>query len=129
MNAEVEQLRVENAYLKEQVEELTGVAAVPAICARLGLSHQQARMLLVLTRRANMLTTKAAVYRAVFEHENGDGPADKIMDIVLCRVRQVLRKMEAPGRIETVWGHGWKATPELTAWVRAIVNPAQDVAA
>ena len=61
MSAEVEQLRAENAYLKEQIEELTSVAAVPALRAALRLTNKQALLLQVLTRRSNMLTTREAV--------------------------------------------------------------------
>ena len=123
MSAEVEQLRAENAYLKEQIEELTQVAAVPALRAALRLTDKQARLLHVLTRRANMLTTRETVYRVVFEHPNGDGGPDlKIMDVVLCHLRAVLRDAKAPGRIETIYGAGWKVTPDLTAWVRAQVR-------
>lgn len=122
MTAREEELLAENAYLKERVEELTCVAAIPALCSALRLAPQQAKMLLVLTRRANFPISRETVYRAVFEHDNGDGPEVKIMDIVICNLRRVLRRERAPGSIDTVWGQGWKTTPELTAWVRAIVR-------
>ena len=123
MTLREEELQEQIQYLKMQIEELTSVAAVPALCGAIGVSPQQAKMLLVLTRRANFMISKETVYRAVFEHENGDGPVWKIMDVALCNLRRVLRRVNAPGRIETLHGQGWKSTPDLTAWVRSIVSP------
>lgn len=126
MTAREEELQAQVDYLKEQVESLTGVAAVPALRASLRITDKQARLLLVLTRRSNMLTTHEAAYRSVFEKPNGEGPDEHIMSVVLCHLRAALRDAKAPGRIETIHGTGWKTTPELTAWVRSIVNPAAE---
>jgi len=129
MTPREEELQAENAYLKEQVEQLTNVAAVPALRAAFRIEPQEAKLLLVLTRRANFVVSKDSVYRAVFERENGDGPTNKIMDVVLCGLRKRLVQAGAPGKIVTVRAEGWRSTPDLTAWVRAIINPEREMAA
>lgn len=123
MNAVVEKLEAENAYLKEQVAQLTGVARIPALQSRLGLSPQQAKLLSVLTAKANRLVSRDALYRSVLEHDNGDGPIVKALDVVLCKVRHALRRHEAPGQIETSWGNGYRADQALCDWVRSLCAP------
>lgn len=126
MTAREDELQAQVDYLKELVDELTRVTAVPALQGALGITNKQARLLLVLTKRANFAVSKETVYRAVFEHENGDGPENKIMDVVLCRLRTALRDANAPGEIVTIRAAGWKSTPDLTAWVRSITNPSDE---
>lgn len=126
MSAREEQLEAQVAYLKEQIDALTNVAAIPAIRAALRITDRQARMLAILTRRANMLTTHDSLYRAMFEGENGDGPQGHIVSVYLCHVRAALRDAKAPGKIHTVWGDGWKADKALCDWVRSIVRGDED---
>lgn len=62
--------------------------------------------------------TREAIWAAVFQHPNGDGPEIKIVDVQVSQLRSDLRAAKAPGNIECVWGWGYRLTPELRAWLR-----------
>lgn len=126
---EVETLRAQVAYLKEQIEELTGRDMVATLQARLRIQPQCAAILAALTKRGSRIVLYDTIYRTIFEHDNGDGPSMEIVKVQLCRTRAALRKAGAPGEIRTIWGRGYQADQTLCDWVRALVAEPQEMAA
>lgn len=39
-------------------------------------------------------------------------PEQKILDVMICKIRRKLMEAQAQVRIETIWGRGWRLTPE-----------------
>lgn len=112
-----EDLQAENAWLKAQIKDLTGVALTPILRAKLGISPQQANVLAVLTRAPDRLVTRNTLYETVFQHDDGDGPGMKIIDVVMCKIRAAMARSGIPGSIENIWGVGYRADADLCAWV------------
>ena len=91
----------------------------------------------VLPRAWRLSTSEECLLRAiravepnVLHHERGmivlygmldDAPNQKILDVLICKVRQKLRHAQAQITIETVWGRGWRMSPESCARFDAIV--------
>lgn len=44
-----------------------------------------------------------------------EAPEPKILDVYLCKVRRRLMEAQARIDIETVWGRGWRLSPESVA--------------
>lgn len=73
-----------------------------------GLTPTEAQILNILARR--QIVTKAAIHAVLYGDRADIGPVEKIIDVLVCKIRP---KVEPHGIIiETVWGHGYKLTPE-----------------
>lgn len=114
----VEELKEENAFLKQRIAELTGENDRITVQRAFGLSPKQAGVLALLLRNKRVVT-RQALYSEVFEHDNGDGPFTQIMAVVVSKVRVRLREFKAPGTIQTVYGSGYCLTDDLRAWLDA----------
>lgn len=44
-----------------------------------------------------------------------DAPQQKILDVMICKIRRKLMEGQAQIRIETIWGRGWRMTAESCA--------------
>ena len=128
MTPREEELEAHVAHLRDQLAELTGTDLVSAIRRRLGIRPKCARVLATITKRGSRLVPHSAIYGAVFEHDNGDGPMIEIIKVSVCYIRKALREAGAPGQIHNVHGRGYQADQELCDWVRALVQP-QEIAA
>ena len=126
---ELDLLRAENAYLREQVAALSGVAESAMLRDVFRLPPTGAALLMLLVKRAEMVTMKGTIYRAVFQYENGDGPDPKIIDVVVCGLRRRLKGLGASGAIHTVWGQGYRADSDLADWVTGRLQPHRALAA
>lgn len=116
-------LREEVAYLKARIADLSGEGDWANIRSVLGLTPQGARVLALLCARAGRVVRRSAIYAEVFERNDGDGPDERIMLAVICRLRTALSDLGAPDGLLTSWGVGYQATPDLAAWVYARARP------
>lgn len=67
------------------------------------LTAHEARLLGVLVR--HRLATKSAIMTALYSERADDAPAEKIVDVFICKLRA---KIEPLGmKISTAWGQGW----------------------
>jgi two-component system cell cycle response regulator CtrA len=73
---------------------------------RIHFTPREYAIIEVLILRAGRTLSKAAL----ISHMYGglDEPEEKIIDVFICKVREKLADVGAPGFIETVWGQGFK---------------------
>lgn len=85
----------------------------------------------ILPRSWRLTSTEERLLRAVravgpnvLHHERAmlalygmieDAPQQKILDVLICKVRQKLLHAQAQITIETVWGRGWRMSAESCA--------------
>lgn len=115
MSPAYEDLAAENDWLKEQLQIIrTGPISDP-LRARFRLSPTEARFLSLLREKGEV--TRDAIYAALFQRLNGDGPGVKIIDVFACKIRKKLAAQGAPGSIRNIWGEGYRLDAELRAWL------------
>jgi two-component system cell cycle response regulator CtrA len=59
----------------------------------------------VLTLRQGRVLSKSVLLERIYD--NADCPDDKVMDVMICRLRKKLVAAGAPGLISTAWGSGY----------------------
>lgn len=70
------------------------------------LTKHEAKVLAAL--HSGRVLTKGHILSAVYG--GVDEPMEKIIDVFVCRLRRKLA--DTPILIETIWGHGYRLTPE-----------------
>jgi len=115
----------ERDTLLEQVRQLEEALAPTSILPRTWrLTKTEERLLRALR----------AVGPNVLNHERAmlalygmwdDAPEQKILDVLICKIRRKLMEEQAQIRIETIWGRGWRMTPESCARFDALVGADQ----
>ncbi|MFJ6322290.1 MULTISPECIES: winged helix-turn-helix domain-containing protein [unclassified Rhizobium] len=70
------------------------------------LTTQQFKLAKYLIDTFPKIATKEAIYDAAFLDMHGEGPAMKIIDVIICKIRPVMADLGLV--IETVWGKGYK---------------------
>lgn len=108
----VEYLEAENHQLKLALRE--EVPPIPGI----ELTASERTVLGALLARDP--ASKDAVYNALYFDRIDDPPAEKITDVLVCKLRKKLTRKGI--EVETVWGTGWRLTPEMKARVRALID-------
>lgn len=105
-------LREENDTLREQVRQLQEALAPTAILPRSWCLTKTEERLLRAIRAVgpNLLHHERAMLAIYGMWE--DMPEQKILDVLVCKIRRKLMEAQAQIRIETVWGRGWRMTPE-----------------
>lgn len=118
MTPSYEDLQAQNAWLKEQLDGVTGSTNYQTeLRHAFGLSPKQAGILAVLMNAKRPVTT-TTMYSLVYEHENGEGPDHPIVKVGISQLRRRLRAFRAPEGVTNAWGTGgYTITPELRAWV------------
>lgn len=121
----LEALRAENAWLRERLEMLTGGSLTHDVFRHdLGFTPQQASLLALLYNKIGRISHDA-IYANVFQRDDGEGPYDNIIKVLICRIRAKLRAKDAPHGINNKWGHGYEMTPELRLWLSGFI-PVED---
>lgn len=111
----------ENRALKAQIAELRFVPEADVLRTALRITPKQAQLLLFIADRD--LATKTAIYAGVFQHDDGDGPIDQIVNVTICHLRRRAREQGWPGRIENIWGTGYRMDADQKAFVHGIARP------
>lgn len=119
LEEEVELLRQQIRYLTGSSQELGALLAL-----KHGMTERLATMLFILVRRHPAVISKAAFHSVVFGHDADGGPEPKIFSVYISRLRSILKELNCPGKIDTVWGSGHRASPELVKWVQEIYTKA-----
>lgn len=105
----------ERDTLREHVRQLEEALAPTAILPR--------SWRLTATEE-RLLRAVRAVGPNVLHHERAmiilygmldDAPQQKILDVLICKLRRKLMEGQAQIRIETIWGRGWRMTAESCA--------------
>ena len=111
-------LKDEVAYLRSETGEDMSAARVSAVRVALGVPVRVARLLLCLAGAP----THAAVRFCKLE-ESGPYTLGSAK-VQMHRLRVRLAALGAPDAIETIWGMGYRLTPEARAWLRQHVPDA-----
>lgn len=119
--ARLNALRDENETLREQIRQYQEALAPRALLPK---SWR------LTGKQETLLRALRAVGPNVLHHERAmlalydmweDAPDQKILDIMICHIRRKLMEAQAQIRIETVWGRGWRMTPESCAMFDAAI--------
>ncbi len=78
---------------------------VDTTLSRLGLTKHEARIVRFLQSKQGKCVSKGAIMDATY-FDRIDQPEMKILDVLLCRIREKLEQVTAPYWIETVGGEG-----------------------
>lgn len=117
---EIERLRAEVAWLRDRLREANAEDSAAVLMGACGLTPEEASLLAILWRRSPAVVRKAALFDLLFGDRLDGGPEPKILDVVVCKVR---RKVEIlAGCIETVWGVGYRLTPQGRARLDGILQ-------
>jgi len=102
MCVQCDQLRDEIAVLKAQIADMNGEEF---LYPSLHLTRTERRFLAIIDRRQDLVTYRAA-HAALYGHRSDGGPLDKMISVLICKLR---RKLQGTGiTIETVWGQGFR---------------------
>lgn len=117
-------LEDEIELLKQQLSALTGSSQELGVlmAIRHGMTARLATMLFILVKRAPAVVSRSAFHTVIYSDRIDGGPDPKIFDVHISRLRALLTRIKCPGRIETVWNAGYRASPELAAWVRDLYD-------
>lgn len=107
--------------LRQRLAELAEPDTAAKLAASLRLSPAEARVLAIILSRD--IALKDAIYTLAFQHDNGDGPVEKIIDVFICKIRKKARLGGWPGQITTIWGKGYQMSPEMRTWLEGLMNP------
>lgn len=85
---------------------------------RHGMTHRLAMILMILVSRSPAVISRTTFHTLFYAHQVDGGPEPKIFAVHISRLRAILERLEAPGKIDTVWNAGYRANPELVKWVK-----------
>ena len=110
LRARIAELEEELAWLKADAMD----ADVVAIGRAFRLPPSASRFLAILLRREE--ASKEQVYLAVYGDDPDRWPDMKTLGVFLCHIRAATRDCGVV--IETIWGQGWRLTPESKPIIR-----------
>lgn len=122
-----EELEQENELLKQQLKDLTGsdkdLGALMAL--KHGMTHRLATILFILVKRSPAVISRDTFHSIMYGDRSDGGPEPKIFAVHISRLRSILKRLADKhstdtGKIDTVWGAGYRANPQLVKWVHNI---------
>lgn len=120
--AREQELEEEIELLKQQVTALTGSSRELGVLMALrhGMTYRTATILLILVNRAPAVISRSTFHSLIYGDRSDGGPEPKIFAVYVSRLRDILKRIDCPGKIDTVWNAGYRASPELAKWVREL---------
>jgi two-component system, cell cycle response regulator CtrA len=108
--------------LKQKLEALMGSSQeIGALLSlKRGMTTRLATILSILVKRAPAVVSRQAFHTVIYGDRVDGGPEVKIFDVHICKLRRVLRRLQAPGAVDTIWNAGYRANPALVEWVKQI---------
>ena len=104
-----QELEETNVLLEETLKQLTGstedVGALMSVGH--GITHRYATLICILAKRAPAVASLQALHQLFYGEREDGGPEPKIFVVHFSRIRKLLRRINCPGRILTVWGAGY----------------------
>ncbi len=130
-DARLEAVEAENDMLRARVDTLERALGLQLDApVAFGLTASEARVRGVLLNRdhAGKETIMLALYGGLHQQDEAE---IKIVDVFVCKMRKKLKRFGI--EIETVWGRGYRMTPEMKVAARAYFDEpgaeaAEDVA-
>lgn len=119
-----EQLEDENELLKQQLSALTGSSAELGVLMSLrhGMTQRLAQILYILVNRSPATISKNTLHTLVYGDRHDGGPEPIIFANYVSRLKAILRRLDCPGEIVTVWNAGYRADPKLVKWVKKLYD-------
>lgn len=104
----IEELEAEVISLRNQLADILALPERAVWCAVFGLPAMQGRILDML------MTAQGIASRIWLEDEiwPGYGGNVKALEVHICKIRARLRAVGLSHVIETLWGQGWRISPE-----------------
>lgn len=124
MTTREQELEEEAELLRQQLTAITGSSQELGVLMALrhGMTERTARMLHILVRRSPGVVSRDTFHSIFYGSHQDGGPDPKIFAVHVTRLRGILKRLKAPGKIETVWNAGYRASPDLTAWVKNLYS-------
>lgn len=115
----IQELEDEVELLTQQLSALAGSSQELGVLMslRFGMTHRLAIILHILVRRAPAVISRDTFHTLIYGDRSDGGPEPKIFDVHISRLRGVLGRLKAPGKIDTIWNAGYRASPELVKWI------------
>ena len=127
MECEIAKLREEKQMLQDRIEELESVlfCGAPDGVALFGLPPAPSRILAFVAGR--QIATKEAIWTALYSAGVDDAPEIKTIDVHVHRIRRAIAPFGL--LVATVWGSGYRMSPEHREAVKAEILRASGVSA
>lgn len=77
------------------------------------LSAREAALFQTLNLTPGRVSDRTSLMGAIYGLEAGDDPDQKIIDVMVCKVRKKLQPLGV--KIETIHGRGWRLVPQEEA--------------
>ncbi len=108
--------------LKQKLEALTGSSKELGvlIALRHGMTNRLAIILYILVKRAPAVISRTSFHSTFYGDRADGGPEPRIFTVYITRLRSILKRLGAKGKIEAIWNAGWRASPELVEWVNEL---------
>jgi DNA-binding response OmpR family regulator len=116
---ETEYLRARVAELERLVGSIDAVKHL-SLQRAFGLTPMQATLLFALYDTKARVSTKRDLLHRL--HPGGSKPDIKIIDVFVCLIRGNLRDAGEPEFIDTIWGQGYRLTPEGIARISELIG-------
>jgi DNA-binding response OmpR family regulator len=117
--------------ISDSIEVLTRAYMEPGIESfwlSCGLTETQRRIIAHLAQTPGRVVRKRQIHDALY-FDRIDAPEPKLVDVMICKIRQQLKKFNAPYRIETVWGTGYRLLETEKAFDQPNPAPGADALA
>ncbi len=110
--------------LKQQLSALTGSSKEIGVLLALrhGITQRLAIMLYILVKRAPAIVSRENFHSVIYGDRADGGPEPRIFGVHIFRLRRLLTRLKAPGKIDTIWNAGYRASPELVEWVNQLYS-------
>jgi len=117
-----QELEDEIELLKQQLSAFTGSSEEVGVLQSLGfgMTNRMALILHILVKRSPAIVSRNALHVIFYSDRSDGGPEPKIFAVNITRLRKVLQRAGAQGKISTVWNAGYRASPELVTWVHKL---------
>ena len=124
MLSKEQMLEEENELLRQQLAALIGTSRELGVLMALrhGMTQRLATILFILVKRAPAVVSRGAFHSIMYGDRSDGGPDPKIFDIHISRLRATLKRLNCPGKIDTVWHAGYRADPDLVRWVKGMYD-------
>jgi len=110
--------------LQQQLTSLTGSSQQIGVLVALrhGMTNRMATILSILVNRSPALVSRNTLHQLLFGHAEDGGPDPRIFNVYMTRLRKILKRVKAEGKIDTVWNAGFRASPDLVKWVHDLYD-------
>jgi DNA-binding response OmpR family regulator len=116
----LEQLQIENDELRERIRQMEDAAGFNLDAPpQLLLSPLEARVLGVFRRHERV--SREQLLQAAYAHRPNHIPEIKIVDVVVCNLREKTLKFGIA--IRTHWGFGYSLSPDSKAIIEQLLTP------